>query len=140
MKKPLNNKGYMLIEIVLAFAIAMAVMYFITDLTIKLKNKNDDLLVKTLVSTDQAIIYNTIMEDLYNKTSTFNCSDISISGNVFKYKGFTNIISEYASIDYNPSSDCSYDTSTRVVTVNIGLNVEQLSDNFDVNINMVKPS
>ena len=59
--KRLNNKGYMLVEIILASAIAMGIAYFITDLTIKLKNKNDDLLVKTLVSTDQAIIYNTIM-------------------------------------------------------------------------------
>ena len=40
----------MLVEIILASAIAMGIAYFITDLTIKLKNKNDDLLVKTLSS------------------------------------------------------------------------------------------
>ena len=96
--KRLNNKGYMLVEIILAFVLAMGIANFMTELVIKLKNKNDDLLVKTLVSTDQTIIYNVIMKDLYNDSSTFNCNDISISGNVFKYKDFTNIVSDYAKL------------------------------------------
>ena len=35
-----NNKGYMLVEIILASVIAFGITYFIVDLTIKLKNKN----------------------------------------------------------------------------------------------------
>ena len=82
----------MLVEIILASVIAMGIAYFITDLTIKLKNKNDDLLVKTLVSTDQAIIYNTIMKDLYNVNSSFSCDNIKISvdDNKFQYNSFYN--------------------------------------------------
>ena len=35
--KKLNNKGYMLVEIILAFVIAMGVVYFMFELIIKLK-------------------------------------------------------------------------------------------------------
>lgn len=135
-KLHLNNKGYMLVEIILASVIAMGIAYFITDLTIKLKNKNDDLLVKTLVATDQAIIYNTIMKDLYNQGSAFSCENISVSGNVFKYKGFTNIVSEYAKLKYNTSTGCTYNSGN--VKIKIELDVPQLSDDFDVNIKFKK--
>lgn len=128
MSKHLNNKGYMLVEIILAFVLAMGVAYFITELTIKLKNKNDDLLVKTLVATDQAIIYNTIMRDLYDDSSNFDCDDIILDDNVFKYKTFTNIVSEYAEVG---SVNCS--NVDGKVTVNIPISVKQLPDeNFNV--------
>ena len=100
-KKIFNNKGYMLVEIILASVLAMVVAYFIIDLTIKLKNKNDDLLVKTLVATDQAIMYNTIMDDVYNSGDTVSCDyidsklDIDTDKNVFKYGEFTNVVSKY---------------------------------------------
>lgn len=132
-KKHLNNKGYMLVEIILASVLAMGVAYFIMDLTIKLKNKNDDLLVKTLVYTDQAIIYNTIAEDLYTDPTDFNCDDVinSIDGNKFTYKNFTNIISEYATVG---TPECS-NTGTDV-EINIPITVKQLpDDNFDVKLN-----
>ena len=135
--KRLNNKGYMLVEIILASAIAMGIAYFITDLTIKLKNKNDDLLVKTLVSTDQAIIYNTIMKDLYN-TSGVNCNyvwnsfNIDINKNVFKNvnTSFTNIVSEYAQLG---SLTC--DLTDNILTIKIPITVKQLPDeDFSINI------
>ena len=135
MMKHLNNKGYMLVEIILAFVLAMVVMYFVTELTIKLKNKNDDLLVKTLVSTDQAIIYNTIMRDLYTTENTVNCdylseNGLSTSSNVFEYKGFKNVVSEYASLK---NYECTY--TDGVVSLKIPIVVEQLPDeNFSVNI------
>lgn len=94
----INNKGYMLVEIILAFSIAMAIMYFVVELTIKVKNKNDDLLVRTLTAADQAIIYNMIMSDLYDNGGTFSCSNVKISGRRITYKGKTNIVNDY--IDY----------------------------------------
>ena len=48
----LNRKGYMLVEIILASAIAFGVGYFILQMVINLKNKNDDLLVETLSAID----------------------------------------------------------------------------------------
>lgn len=129
--KLLNNKGYMLVEIVLASVLAMIVAYFITDLTIKLKNKNDDLLVKTLVASDQAIIYNTIMKDLYNTNDLVDCdyikNKLTINGNVFKYGDFTNIVSEYANIS---NYQCS--GSGDNLSLKIPMDVPQLEDNFDI--------
>ena len=131
--KKLNNKGYMLVEIILAFAIAMGIAYFMFELIIKMKNKNDDLLVKTLVATDQAIIYNTIMSDIY--TNGFNCNDITnykealINNNMFYYENGTtpkSKVSEYAIIE---SVNC---TST---DLKIPIKVKQLNnEDFSINI------
>lgn len=137
MKKRLNNKGYMLVEIILAFSLAMVLVYFMTDITIKLKNKNDDLLVKTLVSADQAIIYNTIMKDLYTNAGSFNCSNIinSISDHTFTYNGFKNVISDYATVG---SPSCSINGNK--IEAKIPISVSALADdgNFDVNIKFNK--
>ena len=137
MKKRLNNKGYMLVEIILASAIAIGVAAFITNLTIKLKNKNDDLLVKTLVYTDQAIIYNEIAKDLYSTNTGIYCNDVrnklSISGNKFTYNGFTNIVSEYAQLGSFKCEDNP--TSSRTITITIPITVKQLpKENFNVKL------
>lgn len=134
--RKINNKGYMLVEIILASALAMIVAYFVIELTIKLKNKNDDLLVKTLVATDQAIMYNTIMDDVYNSDKAVDCDyidsmlKIDKENNVFKYGEFTNVVSEYATID---DYTCIEDNSS--IILNIPMEVKQLpDDNFDVEI------
>ena len=144
LKLKLNNKGYMLVEIILAFSIAMGITYFITDLTIKLKNKNDDLVVKTLVSTDRGIIYNTIMKDLYNTEGEINCEyiegkmSIDTDNNIFKYNEFVNIVNEYTELKYTPDDEeyCSYNDGT--IKIKIDLDVPQLKENFDVNIEYSK--
>lgn len=61
-----NNKGYMLVEIILASTIAFALAYFMLELTLKVKGKNDDLLVDTLMATDKTIISNKIMSGVRN--------------------------------------------------------------------------
>jgi len=98
-------------------------------LIIKLKNKNDDLLVKTLVSTDQTIIYNTIMEDIYK--GYFSCDKINLDGNTFIYEGETIVVvSEYASI-----GNLVCDDTTDETRIHIPINVKQIpDDNFDVKI------
>ena len=70
----MNNKGYMLVEIILASVLAFGVAYFITTLTIKVKNKNDDMFVETKVTTDKAIITNKLMEYAINEGENFDCS------------------------------------------------------------------
>ena len=150
----LNNKGYMLVEIILAFSIAMAITYYLTDLTIKLKNKNDDLLVKTLVATDQAIIYNTIMRDLYrvyddgsSGADKFQCNNISVN-NTNKTFGYTfadgtkfkNIVSKYVTdfkYVYNNTEYCHITEDT--IKIHIDLKVKQLpNENFDIDISFDK--
>ena len=139
MLKHLNNKGYMLVEIVLAFVLAMVVMYFVTDLTIKLKNKNDDLLVKTLVSTDQAIIYNAIMRDLYSSSEVISCdyvkNKMKISNNIFEYESFKNIVSDYAVVGTFICNDIGVNS----ISLEIPIEVKQLPDEeFDIVINFDK--
>ena len=80
-RNKLNNKGYMLIEIVLASVIAFGLAYFMLELTLKLKNKNDDLMVETLMATDNAIISNAIMRELQENNGNFDMRNMNI------YKG-----------------------------------------------------
>ena len=42
----LNNKGYMLVEIIVASVIALVMAYFLIDITIRLVNKNNDYYAK----------------------------------------------------------------------------------------------
>ena len=73
-------------------------------------------------------MYNAVMSDIYDGNK-FKCSDLSINGNVFKYKTFTNILSEYSSVS---SITC---TDGDNVSVSILMKVEQLSEDYSININ-----
>lgn len=105
-KNKLNNKGYMLVEIILASVIAFGLAYFMFELTLKLKNKNDDLMVETLMSTDNAIISNAIMKYLKENNGLFECTkNIKIdNGKIYigpiddNQKKFIVKINEYASL------------------------------------------
>ena len=81
--RKLNNKGYLLVEIILASALAVGMAYFMIRLTINVKNKNDDLLVKSLTSTDQGIIYNYFMKKA--ATETIDKNKINYTGQQLKY-------------------------------------------------------
>ena len=133
--KKLNNKGYMLVEIILASVIAFGVAYFILDLVIKLKNKNDDLFVDTLARTDQAIITNTIMRDIYNKNTQFSCenilNNISVEDNKFKYNDTINDtiiieVNKYTTIGTIYCKD---------TLLNIPLTVKTTKKSYNISIN-----
>lgn len=132
--KKLNNKGYMLVEIILASVIAFGVAYFILDLVIKLKNKNDDLFVDTLARTDQAIITNTIMRDIYDKNTQFSCNNIpkSVDDNKFKYKDTIIEVNKYTTIG---NIDCEV-TPTNLIKLNISLTVKTTQKSYNISINM----
>ncbi len=128
--KRLNNRGYVLIEIILASAIAFGIAYFILDLTIKLKNKNDDLVVRTLTQTDRGIITNRFMS--YMVDDNFSCDNVKIVDNTIKYNDeVIDIVNKYAKLEnYN----CSI-TSNRV-NLKFFIKVRQLEEeNFNVDIN-----
>lgn len=128
--KRLNNRGYVLIEIILASAIAFGIAYFILDLTIKLKNKNDDLVVRTLTQTDRGIITNRFMS--YMVDDNFSCDNVKMVDNTIKYNDeVIDIVNKYAKLEnYN----CSI-TSNRV-NLKFFIKVRQLEEeNFNVDIN-----
>lgn len=68
MKKVIkDNKGYMLVEIIVASVIALVMAYLLMDMTIKLVNKSNDYYVDTVLVTDKNIITKEIMDDINNK-------------------------------------------------------------------------
>ena len=131
--KKLNNKGYMLVEIILASVIAFGVAYFILDLVIKLKNKNDDLFVDTLARTDQAIITNTIMRDIYDKNTQFSCNNIpkSVDDNKFKYKDTIIEVNKYTTIG---TIYCKV-KPPNLIELNIPLTVKTTEKSYNISIN-----
>ena len=133
--KKLNNKGYMLVEIILASVIAFGVAYFILDLVIKLKNKNDDLFVDTLARTDQAIITNTIMRDIYDKNTQFSCNNISKSddGTKFIYKDtIKDTIIEVNKYTTIGDITCNVE-SPNLLNIPLTVNTTQKSYNISIN-------
>lgn len=131
--KNLNNKGYMLVEVILSFSITFVLIYFIMNLVIKLKMSNDDLLVETLVKTDQIIITNKLMSYAMDEKVNFNCEKLKegITDNSVKYNNeLIDIVSDYAKIDVS-SVSCSTDLGK--ININIPINVEQMKkEDFNV--------
>lgn len=72
----LNNKGYMLVEIIVASVIAMVMAYFLMDITIKFVDKNNDYYVDSLLLADKALITKEIMDDIVRK----GLKDVNIVG------------------------------------------------------------
>ena len=134
-----NNKGYVLIEIILAFSIAFIMIYFMMDLIIKVKNKNDDLVASLIVQTEQSIITNKLMERLYRDVETNAdmdefCNNITIdsSSKTIKYKDqVINKIDD--SIDIGNNFSCESDSGN--LKIRIPLNVKQIQRDYDVLIN-----
>ena len=99
MKKTMNNKGYMLIEIVLAAALAFGIAAFIISLLIKFKNKNDDTLVDTVTTTDITIINNKIMEYAKLEREEFDCKELKLDNRTLTYRdNVIDIFNDYADL------------------------------------------
>ena len=125
----LNKKGYMLVEIILASALAFGLAFFIIDLVIRLKNKNNDLLVETLITTDKTIITNKLMSYAQSETKNFACNKLTITGNTVKYKDeIIDIITDYANV-----GELSCSTKAGKVSITIPISVPQMPDkDYDI--------
>ena len=104
----MNNKGYLLVEIIVASVLAMTITFFLVELTINLKNINDDYYVNTMLETDQILMLEDVMDDLssYELVKvevglntvdfTFNIlgseviKRITVDDNTFSYGSFIN--------------------------------------------------
>lgn len=124
----LNKKGYMLVEIILASALAFGLAYFILELTLKVKEKDDDLFVETLVATDKTIISNKLMT--YAKNGDFSCDKLQINDRTIKYGDeLIVIVNKYTTVG---TKSCSFDEYNKIL-VNIPLSVAQMPNkNYDI--------
>ena len=138
MIKKSSSKGYMLVEIILAFVITFAISYFIVTLIIKLKNKNDDLMVTTLTSTDQTIISNKLSAIINEKGQDFDCKSLTIAGQTISYEGNAiNTLNDYATYSLPTKKEkwCYVNSEKTYVKINIPITVKQQPDNhYDVNL------
>ena len=145
--RKLNNRGYMLVEIILASVLAFGMAYFMISMTVNLKNKNDDMLVETLTATDQAIIANAIMSSLKGK----NCDTIKnnnllqISGQKVTVNGsVVDIVNDYATITLNDDFCTSthsirYGNDVTAIHINIPISVKQIPDrNFNIKLDWIE--
>lgn len=64
MIKKLNNKGYLLVEIIVSFVIAMSVAYFLAEITINLKDRQEDLDKEIQYNVDKALMTKEVMDDV----------------------------------------------------------------------------
>ena len=67
LSKRLNNKGYMLVEIIIASVLAFSVAYYLLNLTYDFKDKNEDVYFSTATLSDKINITKNIMNDLEGK-------------------------------------------------------------------------
>lgn len=102
--KRLNNKGYMLVEIIVASVIAFSVAYYLINLTYKFKDKNEDVYYSTVMLSDKVNITKNIMNDL----KKYNINSVSQTTN-----DTTKVITFNVSISRNGSED----TVTKILSV-----------------------
>ena len=68
----LNNKGYLIVEVILAGVLTFTMAYFLINLTLKIRNRYDDVNVETVMLNDKTVITNEIMGDVvYNEITNF---------------------------------------------------------------------
>ena len=60
----MNNKGYLLVEIIVAFTIAMIMTFFLLQMVISLKDLNEDYYVETKLENDQILMTKCVMDDI----------------------------------------------------------------------------
>lgn len=123
----LNNKGYMLIEIVMAAAIAIGIATIIAILVVKLKNKNDDSLVNSYTTTDITIVSNKIMKYAIEHKSKFKCygeDGLRLKNNTLMYgDDVLDIFNEYATLG---ELNCSVGNGK--VSVFLPIDIPQMPD------------
>lgn len=66
----LNRKGYMLVEIIVSFSVAMGIAFYLINLTYKFVDNNDIIYQDSLYMKDKILITKNIMNDLDNGVVT----------------------------------------------------------------------
>jgi hypothetical protein len=145
--KKLNNKGYLLVEIIVASVLAMSIAYFLINLTIKFSKTDEDIYQSISWINDKNIITNMIMEDSekYLLSSTeIVTNDAEKKEIKFSYYDEENdkyidknLIIENNTIKYYDDEN-NYDYENKIDSaLTVGeINISTNSDNIEINIPM----
>ncbi len=106
----LNNKGYMLVEIIVASVIALVMAYFLIDITIRLVNKNNDYYVESVLLTDKNLVTKEIMEDINDNSN----NDILLTSINVTNSG-DNIVTAELSFNNRTSKDLIIDKGSNII-------------------------
>lgn len=99
--KKLNNKGYLLVEIIVASVLAIGIAYFLINLTIKFSSKDKDIYKSIVWTNDKNILTNLIMEDVKNNSL---CYIENEENNIFFYfKGENDDCDKFKILEINPT-------------------------------------
>lgn len=144
--KKINNKGYMLIEIILASALAFGLAYFMLEVTLKLKNKNDDLMVATLMATDKTIISNKIMARLKERNYVNGCNEVNSSEIIekdsnndkkvtilFENNNYNYEVNKYAIVG-EIIGNCNFEINTLHIIVPLRIKANQSDGEYDIDL------
>lgn len=140
----LNNKGYLIVEVILAGVLTFAMAYFLINLTLKIRNRYDDVNVETVMLNDKAVITNEIMSDVIdNKIVSVDditngikiifedgsSKDLTIVDNTITYGTYTKKFSENAIVgDINIKKNGNY------FVVEIPITTKYSDKDFGINI------
>ncbi len=137
----LNKKGYMLIEIILASALAFSVAYFLLKLTYKFKDKNESVYQATDYIATKTLITKNIMNDLERGTiSDF----IKIDNSNYKLtlvlkngtKEYRRLELRENNIVYGKTQD--YNNTSSFIKNDVSYYEKKLPSSFKININKIE--
>ena len=74
----LNNKGYMLVEIIVASVLAFGIAYYLINLTYKFKDQNMDIYNSMTMLSDKINITKNIMDDIEKQKITSSTCDSTV--------------------------------------------------------------
>ena len=78
----LNRKGYLTVEVILASAAAVAIAFFLMEITIKLVNVTDDAYIDTELLTDKALVIENIKQLIEDDIKLVNESGTAYGGGI----------------------------------------------------------
>ena len=140
----LNNKGYLIVEVILAGVLTFTMAYFLINLTLKIRNRADDVNVETVMLNDKTVITNEIMSDVIGNNINNvehitngikinfvdgSSKDLTIVDNTITYGTYTKKFSENAIV-----GEVSIRKSGNYFLVEIPITTKYSNKDFGINI------
>ena len=147
----LNNKGYMLVEIIVASAIALTMAFFLMEMTLKIVNSNNDYYEESVLLFDKNIITKEIMDDVNGKElievncdSNSSCTlkyddntskdlSVNIDDKIIVYGNYSKKLSDKLNID---NIQINNDEGNKILSISIPAYTNYSREDYGVNIVM----